>query len=101
MFIHCFAGATGGVGKRVVGLLVAQGRKVRALVRDVDKAKELLVRGELMGLGVEGRGLGLEWRGRGALEGRVDVEVEWLWEGVGKRGPTRCKMTCSARRFVL
>lgn len=37
------AGATGGVGKRVVQRLLAQGRVVRALVRDVDKAKELLV----------------------------------------------------------
>jgi len=39
----CVAGATGGVGKRVVQRLLAQGRVVRALVRDVDKAKELLV----------------------------------------------------------
>jgi putative NADH-flavin reductase len=37
------AGATGGVGKRVVQQLLAQGRVVRALVRDVDKAKQLLV----------------------------------------------------------
>ncbi|WIA33798.1 hypothetical protein OEZ86_006910 [Tetradesmus obliquus] len=35
-------GATGGVGKRVVQQLLAQGRVVRALVRDVDKAKQLL-----------------------------------------------------------
>jgi NAD(P)-dependent dehydrogenase (short-subunit alcohol dehydrogenase family) len=37
------AGATGGVGQRVVQQLLAQGRVVRALVRDVDKAKQLLV----------------------------------------------------------
>lgn len=37
------AGATGGVGKRVVQQLLAQGRVVRALVRDVEKAKQLLV----------------------------------------------------------
>lgn len=37
-------GATGGVGKRVVQLLLARGRRVRALVRDVAKARELLVR---------------------------------------------------------
>lgn len=36
-------GATGGVGKRVVAQLLSQGKKVRALVRDVKKAKELLV----------------------------------------------------------
>lgn len=36
-------GATGGVGKRVVQQLLAKGRRVRALVRDVDKAKSLLV----------------------------------------------------------
>jgi len=35
------AGATGGVGKRVVTLLLNQGRHVRALVRDVEKAKSL------------------------------------------------------------
>lgn len=38
------AGATGGVGKRVVQRLLEQGQVVRALVRDVDKAKSLLVR---------------------------------------------------------
>jgi hypothetical protein len=37
------AGGTGGVGKRVVQRLLQQGRVVRALVRDVDKAKSLLV----------------------------------------------------------
>eukprot|EP00877_Chromochloris_zofingiensis_P004047 jgi/Chrzof1/13643/Cz08g05160.t1 len=35
-------GATGGVGKRVVQRLLGQGRRVRALVRDVNKAKQLL-----------------------------------------------------------
>lgn len=35
-------GATGGVGKRVVARLLAAGRHVRALVRDVPKARELL-----------------------------------------------------------
>ncbi|KIY95529.1 hypothetical protein MNEG_12434 [Monoraphidium neglectum] len=36
-------GATGGVGKRVVQLLLERGRRVRVLVRDVDKAKALLL----------------------------------------------------------
>ena len=36
-------GATGGLGKRVVQRLLLQGRHVRALVRDVSKAKQLLV----------------------------------------------------------
>ncbi|GBF91894.1 hypothetical protein Rsub_04999 [Raphidocelis subcapitata] len=35
-------GATGGVGKRVVELLLAKGRRVRAVVRDVEKARGLL-----------------------------------------------------------
>ncbi|KAI8474181.1 MAG: complex I intermediate-associated protein 30-domain-containing protein [Monoraphidium minutum] len=35
-------GATGGVGKRVVQLLLARGRRVRALARDAPKARELL-----------------------------------------------------------
>jgi NAD(P)-dependent dehydrogenase (short-subunit alcohol dehydrogenase family) len=54
------AGATGGVGKRVVQKLLSQGRVVRALVRDVGKAQELLV-GLLMyqtrGQGENGRAL--------------------------------------------
>ena len=37
------SGATGGVGKRVVAALLSQGRAVRALVRDVEKARSLLV----------------------------------------------------------
>lgn len=37
------AGATGGVGKRVVEVLLQQGRAVRALVRDEQKGKILLV----------------------------------------------------------
>lgn len=37
-------GATGGVGKRVAQLLLARGRRVRVLVRDVEKGKSLLVR---------------------------------------------------------
>lgn len=36
------AGATGGVGKRVVQRLVERGYKVRSLVRDADKAREIL-----------------------------------------------------------
>lgn len=36
------AGATGGVGKRVVKRLLEQGYKVRALVRDIDKARSIL-----------------------------------------------------------
>ncbi|PNH08398.1 hypothetical protein TSOC_005030 [Tetrabaena socialis] len=35
-------GATGGVGRRVVARLLAAGKHVRALVRDVDKAKAML-----------------------------------------------------------
>jgi len=35
------AGATGGVGKRVVSQLLKKGRKVRALVRDLDKANAM------------------------------------------------------------
>eukprot|EP00887_Chlorella_sp_A99_P004628 scaffold4.g4628.t1 len=36
------AGATGGVGKRVVEQLLKRGQRVRALVRDVPKAEEML-----------------------------------------------------------
>ncbi|ARV58474.1 NADH:ubiquinone oxidoreductase [Nostocales cyanobacterium HT-58-2] len=36
------AGATGGLGKRVVKQLLEQGYKVRALVRDIDKARSIL-----------------------------------------------------------
>lgn len=36
------AGATGGVGKRVVKRLVERGYKVRVLVRDAIRAKEIL-----------------------------------------------------------
>ncbi|MDZ8263635.1 CIA30 family protein [Nostoc sp. ChiQUE01b] len=36
------AGATGGVGKRVVQRSLQQGYKVRALVRDIDKARSIL-----------------------------------------------------------
>lgn len=46
------AGATGGVGKRVVGLLLAEGRRVRALVRDLDKARSMLVGGQAAGEGL-------------------------------------------------
>lgn len=35
-------GATGGVGSRVVAGLLAKGKRVRALVRDVPKAKKML-----------------------------------------------------------
>ncbi len=35
------AGGTGGVGKRVVSKLLEQGKHVRALVRDLDKAKSM------------------------------------------------------------
>ncbi len=38
-----FAGATGGVGKRVVQTLLNKGKAVRALVRDEQKARTLLV----------------------------------------------------------
>jgi hypothetical protein len=37
------AGATGGVGKRVTSRLLAAGKHVRALVRDLDKGKAMLV----------------------------------------------------------
>jgi NAD(P)-dependent dehydrogenase (short-subunit alcohol dehydrogenase family) len=36
-------GATGGVGRRVVQLLLKKGRRVRAVVRDVNKAQQMLV----------------------------------------------------------
>ncbi len=36
------AGATGGVGKRVVQRLLQQGNKVRALVRDIEKGRTIL-----------------------------------------------------------
>ncbi len=36
------AGATGGVGRRVVQKLIEQGYRVRSLVRDIDKARSLL-----------------------------------------------------------
>ncbi|MBD2777438.1 CIA30 family protein [Iningainema tapete] len=36
------AGATGGLGKRVVKRLVEQGYRVRCLVRDIDKARSIL-----------------------------------------------------------
>ena len=38
------AGASGGVGKRVVEALLRRGKRVRALVRDADKGAKLLVR---------------------------------------------------------
>ncbi|MBD2293006.1 CIA30 family protein [Anabaena sphaerica FACHB-251] len=42
MGVILVAGATGGVGKRVVQRLLAQGYKVRCLVRDIDKARSTL-----------------------------------------------------------
>jgi uncharacterized protein YbjT (DUF2867 family) len=42
MGVILVAGATGGVGKRVVQRLQAQGYQVRSLVRDVDKARTIL-----------------------------------------------------------
>jgi uncharacterized protein YbjT (DUF2867 family) len=36
------AGATGGVGRRVVQKLIEQGYRVRSLVRDIDKARSIL-----------------------------------------------------------
>jgi NAD(P)-dependent dehydrogenase (short-subunit alcohol dehydrogenase family) len=36
-------GATGGTGKRIVATLLQQGKRVRALARDPDKARKLLV----------------------------------------------------------
>ncbi|MFO5526311.1 MAG: SDR family oxidoreductase, partial [Cuspidothrix sp.] len=42
MGVILVAGATGGVGKRVVKKLVAQGYSVRCLVRDIEKAKPIL-----------------------------------------------------------
>lgn len=38
------AGASGGVGKRVVEALLRRGKHVRALVRDAEKGAQLLVR---------------------------------------------------------
>jgi len=42
MGVILVAGGTGGVGQRVVRRLVEQGYKVRALVRDIDKARSIL-----------------------------------------------------------
>jgi uncharacterized protein YbjT (DUF2867 family) len=42
MGVILVAGATGGVGKRVVKKLLAQGEKVRCLVRDIEKARSVL-----------------------------------------------------------
>ncbi len=42
MGIILVAGATGGVGKRVVKKLLTQGYRVRCLVRDIEKAREVL-----------------------------------------------------------
>lgn len=42
MEVILVAGATGGVGKRVVQRLIERGYRVRSLVRDADKARELL-----------------------------------------------------------
>jgi uncharacterized protein YbjT (DUF2867 family) len=42
MAVILVAGATGGVGKRVVKRLIAQGYNVRCLVRDIDKARLIL-----------------------------------------------------------
>lgn len=42
MGVILVAGATGGVGKRVVKRLRERGEKVRALVRDIDKARSIL-----------------------------------------------------------
>ncbi|MBD2346922.1 CIA30 family protein [Anabaena subtropica] len=42
MGVILVAGATGGVGKRVVQRLRERGEKVRALVRDIDKARSIL-----------------------------------------------------------
>ena len=39
-----WTGATGGVGKRVVEVLLQQGKAVRALVRDEGKGRKMLVR---------------------------------------------------------
>lgn len=39
----CVTGATGGVGKRVVQTLLQKGKAVRALVRNENKARSLLV----------------------------------------------------------
>lgn len=42
MKVVLVAGATGGVGKRVVQRLIDKGYQVRSLVRDIDKAKSIL-----------------------------------------------------------
>ena len=42
MGVILVAGGTGGVGKRVVKKLVAQGNKVRCLVRDIEKARSIV-----------------------------------------------------------
>lgn len=42
MAVVLVAGATGGVGKRVVKKLITQGYNVRCLVRDIEKARQVL-----------------------------------------------------------
>jgi uncharacterized protein YbjT (DUF2867 family) len=42
MAVILVAGATGGVGKRVVKRLISQGYNVRCLVRDIEKARSIL-----------------------------------------------------------
>jgi uncharacterized protein YbjT (DUF2867 family) len=42
MAVILVAGATGGVGKRVVKKLITQGYNVRCLVRDIEKARQVL-----------------------------------------------------------
>jgi uncharacterized protein YbjT (DUF2867 family) len=42
MGVILVAGATGGVGKRVVQKLLTQGNKVRCLVRDIEKARSII-----------------------------------------------------------
>ncbi|WP_392533594.1 CIA30 family protein [Nostoc sp. C117] len=42
MGVILVAGATGGVGKRVLRRLQEQGHKVRAMVRDIDKARSII-----------------------------------------------------------
>lgn len=39
----CVTGATGGVGKRVVEVLLQHGKAVRAVVRDEEKGRHMLV----------------------------------------------------------
>ena len=78
------AGATGGVGRRVVQRLLAAGKHVRALVRDAAKARLMLVRGG--GLGFRAR-YKRAWD-RPGIEGRRSRRGARSYTGFGEMWET-------------